>query len=96
MLHLLNDLKQCKNVEDAYPFGEYHHVVMKDAGRQIELNTYLQQTNRQYDLKEVQPDIEDCFIALNEKLSMSNDKVITADQLTKRFGDFTAVDAYFF
>jgi ABC-2 type transport system ATP-binding protein len=27
---------------------------------------------------------------------MSNDKVITADQLTKRFGDFTAVDAISF
>ena len=29
MLHLLKDLKQCKEVEDAYPFGEYHHVVLK-------------------------------------------------------------------
>src|SRR6476660_8273989 len=30
MLHLLNDLMQCNDVEDAYPFGEYHHVVMKN------------------------------------------------------------------
>jgi ABC-2 type transport system ATP-binding protein len=63
MLHLLNDLKQCKEVEDAYPFGEYHHAVMKSGG-EAELNNYLQQTRRQYELKEVQPDIEDCFIAL--------------------------------
>jgi ABC-2 type transport system ATP-binding protein len=63
MLHLLNDLKQCKEVEDAYPFGEYHHAVMKSGG-EAELNNYLQQTNRRYELKEVQPDIEDCFIAL--------------------------------
>ena len=63
MLHLLNDLKQCKDVEDAYPFGEYHHAVMKNGG-EAELNNYLQQTNRQFELKEVQPDIEDCFIAL--------------------------------
>ena len=63
MLHLLNDLKQCKEVEDAYPFGEYHHAVMKSGGEE-ELNNYLHQTSRRYELKEVQPDIEDCFIAL--------------------------------
>jgi ABC-type multidrug transport system ATPase subunit len=63
MLHLLNDLKQSGDVEDAYPFGEYHHVVVKN-GRKDELNNYLQQSGRQYELKEVQPDIEDCFIAL--------------------------------
>jgi ABC-2 type transport system ATP-binding protein len=63
MLPLLNDLKKCKDVEDAYPFGEYHHAVMKSGG-EAELNNYLQQTTRQYELKEVQPDIEDCFIAL--------------------------------
>ncbi len=63
MLYLLNELKQCKDVEDAYPFGEYHHAVMKSGG-EAELNNYLQQINRQYELKEVRPDIEDCFIAL--------------------------------
>src|SRR4029079_203634 len=39
MLHLLNDLKQYENAEDAYPFGEYHHVVMKSGG-EVELNNY--------------------------------------------------------
>lgn len=63
MLHLLNDLKKSEDVEDAYPFGEYHHVVVKN-GRKGELNDYLQRSGRQYELKEVQPDIEDCFIAL--------------------------------
>ena len=63
MLHLLNDLKQYEEVADAYPFGEYHHVVMK-SGNEKELNNYLQKTNRQYEVKQVQPDIEDCFIAL--------------------------------
>ena len=28
------------------------------------LKNYLNQTGRQFELKEVQPDIEDCFIAL--------------------------------
>jgi ABC-2 type transport system ATP-binding protein len=63
MLHLLNDLKQYEEVQDAYPFGEYHHVVMKN-GNKKGLDNYLQKTNRQYELKDVQPDIEDCFIAL--------------------------------
>ena len=63
MLQLLNELKQNKEVQDAYPFGEYHHVIMKSGG-QNELNNYLKQTNRQYELKQVQPNIEDCFIAL--------------------------------
>ena len=30
MLQLLNDLQSLPQVENAYPFGEYHHVVMKD------------------------------------------------------------------
>jgi ABC-type multidrug transport system ATPase subunit len=63
MLQLLNELKQCNEVEDAYPFGEYHHAVMKSGG-EGELNNYLQQTGRPYELKKVRPDIEDCFIAL--------------------------------
>jgi ABC-type multidrug transport system ATPase subunit len=63
MLHLLNDLRNYKEADDAYPFGEYHHVVMKSGGHN-ELNKYLQQTGRRYELKEVKPDIEDCFIAL--------------------------------
>lgn len=63
MLHLLNDLKGSDDVEDAYPFGEYHHVVVKD-GKKDDLNNYLKHLSRQYELKEVKPDIEDCFIAL--------------------------------
>lgn len=63
MLHLLNDLKKYENVQDAYPFGEYHHVVMSNGG-ESDLNNYLLTTGRQYELKKVQPDIEDCFIAL--------------------------------
>lgn len=63
MLHLLNDLKKSTDVEDAYPFGEYHHAVMKN-GEEQALRNYLQYTGRQFELKEVQPDIEDCFMAL--------------------------------
>jgi ABC-type multidrug transport system ATPase subunit len=30
MLHLLNELEKQDFVDNVYPFGEYHHVVMKD------------------------------------------------------------------
>lgn len=63
MLHLLNDLEKSDDVEDVYPFGEYHHVVVKD-GKRDSINDYLKRLGREYELKEVKPDIEDCFIAL--------------------------------
>lgn len=63
MLRLLTELKASPFVEDAYPFGEYHHAVMRSGGT-AELNNYLSQTGLQYELKETNPDIEDCFMAL--------------------------------
>lgn len=63
MLELLNDLKLCPCVEDAYPFGEYHHVVMKEGG-EMELKQYLDGTRHHYDIKIARPNIEDCFMAL--------------------------------
>jgi len=65
MLPLLNELLQKDFVENAYPFGEFHHVVMKDgSGEQL-----LQQVVREHKeenavAEKVQADIEDCFIAL--------------------------------
>jgi ABC-2 type transport system ATP-binding protein len=63
MLQLLHTLKECAYVEDAYPFGEYHHAVMKGGGV-TELDHYLKEEGKLAELKEVQPDIEDCFMAL--------------------------------
>jgi len=63
MLHLLKDLKQCKEVEDAYPFGEYHHVVLKKDGEEL-LKSNLEQKGHLFKLKEAKPNIEDCFMAL--------------------------------
>jgi ABC-type multidrug transport system ATPase subunit len=63
MLLLLNEVKKFEMVEDAYPFGEFHHVVLKNNGSQ-QLADNLKQSGRQFELKEVQPNIEDCFIAL--------------------------------
>jgi len=64
MLHLLNDLKNFDQTEEAYPFGEYHHAVMKENFSEDELKNYLQKRNKELIIKKTDPDIEDCFMAL--------------------------------
>jgi ABC-type multidrug transport system ATPase subunit len=65
MLQLLNDLQAFEGVQDAYPFGEYHHVVLKDGFTAGSVSSYLQQHNyHQPDVNTIRADIEDCFIAL--------------------------------
>jgi ABC-2 type transport system ATP-binding protein len=65
MLHLLNELKVLDFVENVYPFGEYHHVVMKDRSGENLLRQFIDDTrDEKIVLKNAQPDIEDCFIAL--------------------------------
>ncbi len=52
-------------VEDVYPFGEYHHVVMKDRSGEPLLRQFIREHNNEHAvLQTTQPDIEDCFIAL--------------------------------
>ena len=63
MLQLLHDIKHSHVVLDAYPFGEYHHVVIKKEGHH-QLLHYLDKTHQIYEWKETRPDIEDCFIRL--------------------------------
>jgi ABC-type multidrug transport system ATPase subunit len=63
MLELLNLLKQHENVDDAYPFGEFHHVVLKNEDH-TSLENFLQAKGQKIELKKIEPDIEDCFIAL--------------------------------
>jgi ABC-type multidrug transport system ATPase subunit len=65
MLHLLNELKQQDFVDNVYPFGEFHHVVMKDNSGEQLLQQFIQQRNEEkMILRRAQPDIEDCFIEL--------------------------------
>ena len=65
MLHLLNELKTSSFVEDAYPFGEYHHVVMKDASFNKDLEEFIRERSTDNAvIVKVKPDIEDCFIEL--------------------------------
>jgi len=64
MLHLLNDLRAFEQTEDAYPFGEYHHAVMKKNFNEDALRNFLISHNKDLELKRAEPDIEDCFMAL--------------------------------
>jgi len=65
MLPLLIDLEQKDFIENVYPFGEYHHVVMKDETGEALLKKIIQSKKDDNAVAEkVQPDIEDCFIAL--------------------------------
>jgi ABC-type multidrug transport system ATPase subunit len=64
MLQLLNNLKSSDKVVDAYPFGEYHHVVMKYDGHADVLKKEMLAHQQEVEIFDVQPDIEDCFMAL--------------------------------
>ena len=64
MLPLLNELKAYEEVEDAYPFGEYHHVIMKNNYNKEILINRLKKHNESVELMPVSPEIEDCFMAL--------------------------------
>lgn len=65
MLPLLNRLKAMETVEDAYPFGEYHHVVLKEGWNADGIKRYLNDTElNTIEIKEASANIEDCFIDL--------------------------------
>ncbi len=65
MLHLLNDLREKDFVENVYPFGEFHHIVLKNKGGEEGLKRFFaERKDETAVLQPVQPDIEDCFIAL--------------------------------
>lgn len=66
MLPLLKVLKSYPGAIDAYPFGEYHHVVMK-MGNKGSLEQYLAEKNEKATVFEVVPNIEDCFMDLMKK-----------------------------
>ena len=63
MLALLKVLNDQEQVENAYPFGEYHHIVLKDDG-ESSLRDDLTRKGFDYEMKEAVVNIEDCFIRL--------------------------------
>ena len=65
MYPLLNDLKKYPDVIDAYPFGEFHHAVMRSQNAEEDLKRFLEaQAHQQVEIKQQMADIEDCFINL--------------------------------
>jgi len=63
MFSLLLALRSHSAIDHAYPFGEFHHVIAND-----ENGLKLFATELHAELKIVQPDIEDCFIALMQEV----------------------------
>ena len=62
MFPLLQQLKQIDGIEMAYPFGEYHHIVLhKDTLSIDQIKSQLQNI-QELEIKSTKPDIEDCFI----------------------------------
>lgn len=64
MLHLLNDINSFDAVDRAYPSGIYHHVIMNHGGNKELLQQYLINKYPDVEIKEIEPDIEDCFMQL--------------------------------
>lgn len=62
---LLHKLKTFEGIKDAYPFGEYHHTVLRNGVSIGDLQQFLnpiEYTGLQ--VQPVAPDIEDCFMQL--------------------------------
>jgi len=69
MLPLLRELQQLDIVADAYPFGEYHHAVMKDEQAALALSDRINAMNHQgLVIKRTSANIEDCFISLMKNI----------------------------
>jgi len=66
MYQLMNLVKEDASVESCYPFGQYHHVVFKKPGDDKQTLENIAQKGNFHDLeiKPIEPNIEDCFMAL--------------------------------
>lgn len=69
---LLKDLRENDQVESSYPFGEYLHVTLKNNQEQTAeiLKDYEdQKAHHHFEVKEIEPGIEDSFIRLMKGLT---------------------------
>lgn len=68
MSKLLNNLKNNELIKSCNAFGEYHHITLKneqDTQLQNQLVEQLKQDgNKEIEMKQIEPTIEDCFINL--------------------------------
>jgi len=76
---LLNDLRRADWIEQCFAFGEYLHFnfTSDDAGMPEELKAYVERLGHlRFEMKEITPGIEDCFIRL-----MNEDKWLSEEQI---------------
>jgi ABC-2 type transport system ATP-binding protein len=66
MYKLMNAIKDDKEVESCYPFGQYHHVVFKtqENSKQKLENIAKAGHYTNVEIETIKPNIEDCFMAL--------------------------------
>jgi ABC-2 type transport system ATP-binding protein len=64
MFKLLNAINADPTVESCYPFGQYHHVVFKTQENCQQKLEGIAKEFKEVDIKSIEPNIEDCFMAL--------------------------------
>ena len=64
MLYVLKALQQFEGTEDVYPFGDVHHLILKNSYTSTSAEKYLHDKNLTATITETMPNIEDCFISL--------------------------------
>lgn len=66
MHRLLNDLRHYDQTDTCYAFGDTHHLTLKnDKMTANDVEEYLQKQNHHdIEVNKIEPNIEDCFMAL--------------------------------
>jgi ABC-2 type transport system ATP-binding protein len=65
MYHLLQTLRECGFVEHAYPFGEFHHAVLKENVSADDVASFLSTKGfNDVVIHNASANIEDCFMEL--------------------------------
>jgi ABC-type multidrug transport system ATPase subunit len=64
MFKLLNAINADPSVESCFPFGQYHHVVFKTQENGSEKLENIAKDFKEVEIKPIEPNIEDCFMAL--------------------------------
>lgn len=64
MLDALQTLGQYEGTADVYPFGETHHLILKEGYSSLQANEFLTLHHIAASVQPTTPNIEDCFIAL--------------------------------
>ena len=72
MYKLILDFREYENTDSIYPFGEYLHFTSKQEPINTdEITTFLKSRNHEnIEIKEIEANIEDCFIELINKTSV--------------------------